>query len=184
MRLKAFIIGVMLGVCLFNLLAIADGGDDRVLSPPAPSVSTSTPCAHDSAEGPLAGECVTTSTTAAPTTTAPPTTVAPEPRASRSRESVNTSPRPVNTTTPNYAASDVDGILAAIKRCESGGNYSAQNRTSSASGAYQFLDSTWAGRGGFESAKDAPPEMQDQAARELYAASGTRPWNASKGCWG
>jgi hypothetical protein len=33
------------------------------------------------------------------------------------------------------------GLL--IKQCESGGDYTAVNASSGASGAYQFLDSTW-----------------------------------------
>ena len=67
---------------------------------------------------------------------------------------------------------DTDKILATIKQMESGNNYQAQNPTSSASGAYQFIDSTWqsltkkAGIGTeFKSAKDAPAAIQDQIAQ-------------------
>ena len=74
-------------------------------------------------------------------------------------------------------------ILEKIKKCESGGNYQAQNKQSTASGAYQFLDSTWANYGGYAKARLAPPAVQDQKARETYNRSGTRPWNASKACW-
>jgi hypothetical protein len=52
-------------------------------------------------------------------------------------------------------------VLERIKRCESGGRYTAQNPRSTASGAYQFLDSSWNGRGGYLHARDAPPEMQE-----------------------
>jgi hypothetical protein len=75
-------------------------------------------------------------------------------------------------------------ILEKIKQCESGGNYQAQNRSSTASGAYQFLDSTWAGYGGYSKARLAPASVQDQKARDTYARSGTRPWAASQACWG
>ena len=50
---------------------------------------------------------------------------------------------------------------------ESGGDYTAVARGSTASGAYQFLDSTWAGYGGFRRARDAPPAVQDAKAVEL-----------------
>jgi hypothetical protein len=70
------------------------------------------------------------------------------------------------------ASSDVDRILATIRQRESGGNYGAQARGSSASGAYQFIDSTWQsmtkkfGMGTeFASAKMAPKEIQDAVAK-------------------
>jgi hypothetical protein len=74
-------------------------------------------------------------------------------------------------------------ILEKIKFCESGGNYQAANRSSTASGAYQFLDSTWAGYGGFSRALYAPAGVQDQKARDTFARSGTAPWAASRSCW-
>jgi hypothetical protein len=58
-------------------------------------------------------------------------------------------------------------ILATIRTLESGGDYSAESSSSTASGAYQFLDSTWGGYGGYARAKDAPPPIQDAAALEL-----------------
>jgi hypothetical protein len=76
-----------------------------------------------------------------------------------------------------------------IKGCESGsgplsgGNYTAQNKTSTASGAYQFLDSTWAGFGGYEKARLAPPEIQEQKAYATFTARGTQPWVSSYFCW-
>jgi LysM repeat protein len=73
--------------------------------------------------------------------------------------------------------------LGAIAQCESGGNIRAQNPSSTASGKYQFLDSTWRGLGGKGSAKDASEAEQDRMARKLYNQSGTTPWNPSKACW-
>ena len=78
-------------------------------------------------------------------------------------------------------------ILEKIKWCESGGNYRAVNPASGASGAYQFLDSTWRAlpqSTGYAKASYAPPAVQDRAAQTLYAQMGTRPWNASRACWG
>ena len=80
--------------------------------------------------------------------------------------------------------SDMETCLAAIARCESGGRYDAENATSTASGRYQALKGTWDGYGGYAEAKDAPPEVQEAWAREAYAKAGTRPWNASRHCWG
>lgn len=75
-------------------------------------------------------------------------------------------PTPVTNGVMNY-------ILETIRAMESGGNYGAQNRTASASGAYQFIDSTWKNLAGAMStaspyanghAKDAPPAIQDAVA--------------------
>jgi hypothetical protein len=81
-------------------------------------------------------------------------------------------------------------ILITVGQCESGGgpgtsiNYSAQNPSTSASGGFQIMDETWAGFGGYQHAKDAPPAVQIAKAQQLYASSGTGPWAASAGCWG
>jgi len=69
-----------------------------------------------------------------------------------------------------------------ILRRESGGNIRAQNPVSSASGKWQFLDSTWAGYGGYQHAKDAPAGVQDERARIVYAGgAGAGHW-AGNGC--
>lgn len=66
---------------------------------------------------------------------------------------------------------DLGRILATIRSVESGGKYTAQAEGSTASGAYQMIDSAWAywsahvGNGGrWPSAHLAPPEAQDAAA--------------------
>lgn len=77
-------------------------------------------------------------------------------------------------------------VLEAIKQCESGGSYTAVNASSGASGAYQFLDSTWQGLSasqGYSTAASAPASVQDAAAIELYNQAGTTPWAASQSCW-
>jgi murein DD-endopeptidase MepM/ murein hydrolase activator NlpD len=61
---------------------------------------------------------------------------------------------------------ELGAILATIRTLESGGDYTAESSSSTASGAYQFLDSTWRGYGGYARAKDAPPPVQDAAAVE------------------
>lgn len=88
-------------------------------------------------------------------------------------------------TAPAHAAT-VPDVLAKIRYCESGNNYQAQNPTSSASGAYQFLTSTWqslSASAGYATAASAPASVQDAAAIELYNAQGTSPWAASQSCW-
>lgn len=55
-------------------------------------------------------------------------------------------------------------ILKTIRIMESGGNYKAHAKGSSASGAYQFVDGTWGNYGGYAHAMDAPPAVQDAKA--------------------
>ena len=94
-----------------------------------------------------------------------------------------------NTATPATSAATGSGAqstLAAIKFCESSNNYQAQNPSSTASGAYQFLDTTWQSldaSAGYSRAKFAPASVQDAAALELYNEMGTSPWAASSSCW-
>lgn len=77
-------------------------------------------------------------------------------------------------------------LLGRIKACESGGSYTAVNPSSGASGAYQFLDSTWRtvpASAGYATAAAAPPVVQDRAAAQLFAREGSAPWLASAACW-
>lgn len=59
---------------------------------------------------------------------------------------------------------NIKRILATIKTLESGGNYTARNPNSSASGAYQFTDGTWGNYGGYPRAFLAPSSVQDSKA--------------------
>jgi hypothetical protein len=61
-----------------------------------------------------------------------------------------------------------------VMRRESGGSLTAQNPTSTASGKWQFLRSTWAGFGGYSEAWMAPESVQDAKARIL--------WDGGRGC--
>ncbi len=80
-------------------------------------------------------------------------------------------------------AGSLPPIMLRVRWCESRNNYTAESRRSTASGAWQFLDSSWARYAGYARAMDAPPEVQDQKALNVYNAVGTRPWNASRRCW-
>lgn len=64
------------------------------------------------------------------------------------------------------SAAEIDVVLATIRHMESGGDYAAQSSNASASGAYQFVDATWANYDGYAHAKDAPPSVQDAKASE------------------
>lgn len=124
-----------------------------------------------------------TTTTAPPAPTTAPTTAPPPQVAAHPPRPV---PAEVGATTPEPTTEGMPGqeaTLAAIARCESGGDYNAENPTSTASGRYQVLDSTWDGYGGYERASDAPPDVQEAWAREAYARAGTTPWRASRSCW-
>ena len=60
--------------------------------------------------------------------------------------------------------SDIAVILDTIRTQESSADYAARSAGSTASGAYQFLDTTWAGYGGYPSAYLAPAAVQDARA--------------------
>lgn len=72
-------------------------------------------------------------------------------------------------TLPGLCVSDSNlaPILATIRRIESSDNYRAQAPKSSASGAYQIVNGTWDGYGGYNRAIDAPAQIQDAKAAEM-----------------
>jgi len=142
--------------------------------------------AADAATAEKASETTETSATtpttvAETTTTAPPTTAAP------------TTAAPTTAANNGYVNAGhgvyVPPILLEIRRCESGGNYNAANPYSSARGAYQFLTGSWAAYGhaaryGVSQAHLATNAQQDEAALITWQRDGTRPWAASRNCWG
>ena len=90
--------------------------------------------------------------------------------------------------TASFAAADVAamaasasaataGDFAALRQCESGGNYRI-NTGNGYYGAYQFALGTWRGLGYSGMPHQAAPATQDAAARELQARSGWGQWPA------
>lgn len=105
--------------------------------PPPPTVPTTIPS--------------TVPPSTAPPSTAPPTTA----------PSTTPAPAPLNVVAyPRQMAN----ILATIRYVESRGDYTAPPNRGGASGAYQFITSTWDGYGGYDEAYLAPPEIQDERA--------------------
>ena len=138
----------------------------------APSTEASTTAASTTATPTTATPTTAAPTTAAPTTAAPTTAAAP----------VTAPPAPPGWADAGHGV-NVPIVLLAIRCCESRNNYVAQNSVSTASGAYQFVDGTWAGQFGVSKARFATPAQQDTAAVRLWEARGTQPWDASSNCW-
>lgn len=81
---------------------------------------------------------------------------------------------PAGTQTASVRA-PAGGVLARIRACESGGNYST-NTGNGFYGAYQFDQQTWQSVGGSGLASNASPAEQDRLAAKLYAQRGAAPW--------
>ncbi len=84
---------------------------------------------------------------------------------------------PVETAKENTSDSSLDAAFAALRKCESGGNY----KTATGNGyygAYQFDPRTWRTLGYSGLPSDAAPEVQDEAARKLLAKAGWGQWPA------
>lgn len=80
----------------------------------------------------------------------------------------------------------VENVRICIIKRESGGDYRAQNRHSTASGAYQFIDSTWHSVTGLPGhARDYSKSVQDRAFYKLFNnGKGKSNWNyPPKQCW-
>jgi hypothetical protein len=66
-------------------------------------------------------------------------------------------------------------VWARLRSCESGGRYTT-NTGNGFFGAYQFHPRTWRNLGYPGLPHQAPPEIQDEAARKLQARSGWGQW--------
>lgn len=101
------------------------------------------------------------------------------------------------TSTGHWTGVFLPTIMKRVRSCESGANgysshgwafdsnYGETNPNSTASGAWQFLNSTWHYVTGLPGRmKNYSKAKQDWAAMKLYHSEGLRPWYASKSCWG
>lgn len=128
-----------------------------------------------------------TTTTAAPTPdTVSANAASPGAAASTGGAATETSPAPAApapapaapapTITPAPAGGPSEAQWAALRQCESGGNYQAVSNSGKYRGAYQFDARTWAGLGPAGDPAAAPPAEQDARAKLLYSQRGWRPW--------
>ena len=78
---------------------------------------------------------------------------------------------------PKTKVPPTEDAFVRLRTCESGGDYTAKNRNRYF-GAYQFSPSTWRAMGLAGLPHEAPPEVQDDAARRLQARSGWGQWPA------
>lgn len=158
------------------VVAIAIAGlAGTMITPPA---HADEPVTNDSATtiAPATPDPATTTTIAVPATPPPPavTPTIPTPSTPPVDASPDTAPTSVAPpSTPAPAPQRVIAyprqiahILATIRYLESRGNYLAPPNKGQASGAYQFITSTWNNYGGYRDAYLAPPEIQDERAAE------------------
>lgn len=76
-----------------------------------------------------------------------------------------------------------------IAKCESGYNPLAKNKSSTASGVFQFLNGTWQetrDQMGLNSSLELKLDAEENIKTAIWkiANGGLNAWNASKGCWG
>ena len=103
---------------------------------------------------------------------------APAPPPAQTRRSVKTfrqgaTPPPATRATSGGGG---DGNLAAIRACESGGDYGAVSASGQYRGAYQFDRQTWQSVGGTGDPAAASPAEQDARASQLRSERGSSPW--------
>lgn len=167
LRAAGVLLAVAVAVIADAASPIAHADDPTTTSSTEPTTPTTAPTtappttapAPPSTPAPPARPSPTTVTATVPTTTPPaPTTTAPQ------------QPPPASTTVAPAAQnviaypSQIANILATIRYVESRGNYAAPPNKGRASGAYQFITSTWDNYGGYHDAYLAPPEIQDERA--------------------
>jgi hypothetical protein len=127
-------------------------------------------------------EAIGITTDALPVPPPPPAPPAPARSESARSESAPSAPAPA-APAPAVSSGPSASAWAALRNCESGGNYSITNPSGKYRGAYQFDQPTWdsvarrhaPGLVGADPA-GASPANQDAMARALYGERGSSPW--------
>ena len=104
-----------------------------------------------------------TTTTTEPVEATTTTTVAPETTTTTTTTTLPPEPEPTARGVTVYPE-QIQHILATIRYLESRGIYTLPPNKGNASGAYQFIGSTWANYAGYAHAYLAPPHIQDERA--------------------
>ena len=143
------------------------------------STTTTTTPTTTSTTAPGTGDEVPTTENPVETTTPVPVTettiIAPPPSESTPSTSVPETTIAPGTTLPTARnvqvfPEQIEHILATIRYLESRGIYTLPPNKGDASGAYQFIGSTWNNYGGYSDAYLAPPAIQDErAAKDVQA---------------
>ncbi|HWC10391.1 MAG TPA: transglycosylase family protein [Acidimicrobiales bacterium] len=96
--------------------------------------------------------------------------------ATSTRQSATSTRQSATTRTRAARSGGGGGSLAAIRACESSGNYGAVSPSGKYRGAYQFDQRTWESVGGSGDPAAASPGEQDARASRLRAQRGSNPW--------
>ncbi len=180
-RIAAALLGALVATALPAVVSAQAPTD------PAPTTTVAAPTTTSTTTTTVPATTTTTSTTT--TTTAPTTTTTTTP-ATTTTVAADTEPTvvvpsadervpPSTTTTSTTTTTTVPAppernitaypeqmqyILATIRYLESRGIYTLPPNKGNASGAYQFVESTWQNYGGYQHAYLAPPHIQDERA--------------------
>lgn len=158
--------------------AISEPADGSTTSSSSTSTTTTTTAPPNTAAPPTPTRTATTSTSTSTASTTTTTTVAASPNDTEPTTTAPVITMPVNTVTAQPAPTvsqptarnvtaypdQIEYILATIRYLESRGIYTLPPNKASASGAYQYITSTWNNYAGYAHAYLAPPEIQDQRA--------------------
>lgn len=178
----------------FALTSVGCGPDVPAVARTAPTTSLVPPVAVASLPStPTTGPPTTTTVpSAAPLASAPPASIvvakAEPPQVVDLPDPEPSAPAPTDGSTVNGYPCGGDLPPCWVLQRESRGDPEVWNGGchngpcpggSTASGLWQFLRSTWAGFGGYDNAADAPADVQNERAREVWAGgAGCSHWSA------